>query len=248
MNTKNNPFMDEETQSLSDLLPAKTAQDMISSMLQEAGVTVVDGRRGRVLTTTQPVTNSLKVAEFFGKSHKNVLRAIGNIMDEANRDLAISRLTFEPRDSNGLKIQPVKQIDPDAKTLAGFCSTHFKVSAYTDSRGKTQPAFIMSRKGFEFLTLGFTGRKAMMFRMAYIERFHEMEAQIKQSAREAADTAYRHPQFKKVTHDYGKGAVVVLKEFNPDHKPLPSSVRAVYDEDSEIFETKFIDPLRVSTH
>ena len=45
---------------------------------------------------------------------------------------------------------------------------------------REQPAFHMTKDGFTLLVMGFTGSRAMAFKLAYIQRFNEMEALLKQ--------------------------------------------------------------------
>jgi len=52
------------------------------------------------------------------------------------------------------------------------------------------PAFDMTRDGFTLLVMGYTGKKAMEFKVAYIQRFNEMEAALKAQA----EQQYRIPQ------------------------------------------------------
>lgn len=59
-----------------------------------------------------------------------------------------------------------------------FNRLNFKLVDYLDAKGERRPMVEMTRKGFEFLVLGFTGRKAAQFREAYVERFHQMEADL----------------------------------------------------------------------
>lgn len=42
--------------------------------------------------------------------------------------------------------------------------------------------FFVTRDGFTLLAMGFTGAKAMQFKVAYIEAFNAMERTIKESA------------------------------------------------------------------
>ena len=66
-----------------------------------------------------------------------------------------------------------------------FTALNFKDSSYKDSSGKRSPEVLMTRDGFSFIVMGFTGRKAARFKEAYINRFNEMEAalQARQQAR-----------------------------------------------------------------
>lgn len=55
---------------------------------------------------------------------------------------------------------------------------NFIESTYKD-RGKSYPEYLLTRDGFTLLAMGFTGKKAMQFKIAYINRFNEMERFIK---------------------------------------------------------------------
>jgi Rha family phage regulatory protein len=66
--------------------------------------------------------------------------------------------------------------------------------------GKPQPFYRMTRDGFVFLCMGFTGREAARWKEAYIEAFNKMEAElfdramqhIDDSAREDCECPYLH--------------------------------------------------------
>lgn len=51
---------------------------------------------------------------------------------------------------------------------------------YTNSQNKQQPMYYMNRDGFTLLAMGFTGSKAMEFKLKYIEAFNKMEQIVKQ--------------------------------------------------------------------
>ena len=55
----------------------------------------------------------------------------------------------------------------------------FQESAYLDEQGKERPMFIMNRDGFTLLAMGFNGKKALDFKIKYIEAFNKMEEAIK---------------------------------------------------------------------
>ena len=54
----------------------------------------------------------------------------------------------------------------------------FSESRYADSYGRQQPMFLMNRDGFTLLAMGFTGKKALKFKLAYIQAFNAMEAKL----------------------------------------------------------------------
>lgn len=93
--------------------------------------------------------DSLFVAEFFEKNHKEVLRDIRKI------------------------------IDPTSGLSEEFRQRNFAPSSYINNQNKKQPCFFMTRGGFTLLAMGYTGQKAMKFKELYIRRFNEMESFIK---------------------------------------------------------------------
>lgn len=65
-----------------------------------------------------------------------------------------------------------------ANTPEEFTAPNFGVSEYTDETGRVLPMFILHRDGFMLLVMGYTGKKAMQIKVAYILAFNKMEAQI----------------------------------------------------------------------
>ncbi len=55
----------------------------------------------------------------------------------------------------------------------------FVEGSYLNSRNQQQPLYYMNRDGFTLLAMGFTGSKAMEFKLKYIDAFNRMEEQIK---------------------------------------------------------------------
>ena len=54
----------------------------------------------------------------------------------------------------------------------------FVESTYVN-RGKEYPMIYMNRDGFTLLAMGFTGKKALDFKLKYIQAFNKMEQQIR---------------------------------------------------------------------
>lgn len=54
-------------------------------------------------------------------------------------------------------------------------SALFNLTSYTASNGKSNPMYLMTRDGFTLLAMGYTGEKAMKFKLAYIKQFNAME-------------------------------------------------------------------------
>ena len=73
-------------------------------------------------------------------------------------------------------VRDIENLDsPDDFNIANF-----GVIKYTDSRGRKQKAYSMTRDGFMFLVMGYRGKTAAAIKVAYINRFNEMETFIKE--------------------------------------------------------------------
>jgi Rha family phage regulatory protein len=117
--------------------------------------------------------SSRQVAGEFNKQHKNVLQSIDAITDPTNG------------------------------ASEDFTRLNFQPSSYSDSSGKKNREYLMTKDGFAILTMGFTGKKAMRFKEAYINRFNQMESFIRNLAEAKAD----FPEFTQaimLTHDEPK--------------------------------------------
>ncbi|ECF2366354.1 hypothetical protein E1890_16925 [Salmonella enterica subsp. enterica serovar Mountpleasant] len=62
-----------------------------------------------------------------------------------------------------------------------FTALNFKASNYTDSTGRLLTCYEITRDGFAFLAMGFTGTRAAQFKEAYINAFNQMESRIRHS-------------------------------------------------------------------
>lgn len=118
---------------------------------------------------TVSMTDTLKVAEYFGKQHKNLLRIIKglNCSDEFNR----------------LNFKPVK---------------------YIDEKGEKRPMYLMTQDGFTLLVMGFTGKKAMQFKEAYIKQFNSMNKWIEAKRKVSHDQHRMNEAIKLHLESTGK--------------------------------------------
>ena len=55
-------------------------------------------------------------------------------------------------------------------------------AAKRNNRGRHYKCYEMTRRGFTYLVLGFTGKKANQFKLAYIDQFEKMEAHLRDTA------------------------------------------------------------------
>ena len=114
------------------------------------------------------VTTSLRVAEVFGKQHKNVVRDIKSL--DCSEEFR--KLNFEPS----------------------------KIAYQNGNIKKQLPMYYITRDGFMFLVMGFTGKTAAKWKEAYIKAFNEMEAKIR--AEQMAKAIEEHD--RKEAEEYEK--------------------------------------------
>lgn len=77
--------------------------------------------------------------------------------------------TFEKRHDHVLR-----DVEKLKKDIPNFGEMFFETTM-PDSYGRSQKAFLMNRDGFTLLVMGYTGEKAMKFKIAYIKQFNAME-------------------------------------------------------------------------
>lgn len=93
-------------------------------------------------------TTSTQVAQHFGKRHDTVLRAIRNMLKELDVDHA----------------RNFAEMVVDVEIGSGAT--------------RKDPAYRMTRDGFTLLAMGFTGKEALQWKLAYIDTFNKMEAAL----------------------------------------------------------------------
>lgn len=80
---------------------------------------------------------------------------------------------------HGKVLRAVRDLD----CSTSFNEANFGFVEYVDSKGEKRPEVLMTRDGFTFLAMGFTGAKAAQFKEAYISEFNRMEAELKNQDR-----------------------------------------------------------------
>lgn len=96
-----------------------------------------------LLVTSELTTTSKIIAEHFGKTHKNLMQAIGNL--ECSDEF------------KGLNFKPID---------------------FRNNKGVVYPGYIITRDGFSFLCMGFTGKKAAKWKESFLKAFNAMEQSI----------------------------------------------------------------------
>ena len=75
----------------------------------------------------------------------------------------------------------LRAIDNLKKDVRNFAQM-FEETKEPDSYGRPRRVIYMNRDGFTLLAMGFTGDKALQFKLKYIEAFNKMEQMIKEQA------------------------------------------------------------------
>lgn len=74
----------------------------------------------------------------------------------------------------------VLRIINNIKTQNCVLTSMFYTASYKTGTGKRYPMYFMNRDGFSLLAMGFTGKKALEWKIRYIQAFNEMEKQLKE--------------------------------------------------------------------
>lgn len=75
----------------------------------------------------------------------------------------------------GKKHQHVMEAIRNIECPVDFARSNFRQIFFDDSYGRKQPAYEITRDGFSFLAMGFTGKKAAEFKIKFIKAFNQME-------------------------------------------------------------------------
>lgn len=76
----------------------------------------------------------------------------------------------------GKKHQHVLEAIRNLDCSQDFNASNFRPITYTDGRGRQKPAYEITRDGFSFLCMGFTGAVAAAWKEKYIAAFNALEA------------------------------------------------------------------------
>lgn len=116
------------------------------------------------VTNGQPTTTSLAIAERFGKQHGHVLRDIEKLTSQNEGGLS----------KNG-------GVSPKSE-FGAFIDLNFQGGAYKGGNGELRPMYNITKDGFMFLAMGFTGKEAAQWKVKFIAAFNAMERQLLEAA------------------------------------------------------------------
>ena len=117
------------------------------------------------------VTTSYLIAETFGKEHRHVVRDI---------DLLC------------LKVQEVDyQCCPNLADVKSMFAEVIENISQPNGGYKEMKSYVINRDGFTLLAMGYTGKKAMTFKLKYIAAFNSMEKQLSQGITKSLESFSR---------------------------------------------------------
>lgn len=73
-------------------------------------------------------------------------------------------------------MQSIRNLTAENSAVKGM----FVETTYLNDRNQEQPMYVMNRDGFTLLVMGFTGEKALQFKLDYIDAFNQMEKELKE--------------------------------------------------------------------
>lgn len=88
----------------------------------------------------------------------------------------------------------------------------FFESTYTAGTGKAYKMYYMNRDGLSLLVMGFTGKKALEWKLKYIEAFNQMEEKLK-TPKLSPNPHYRTRMIKTAVKDLSETADVIAELF-----------------------------------
>ncbi|MBJ9121008.1 Rha family transcriptional regulator [Citrobacter koseri] len=103
-----------------------------------------------IVNNGKAVTTSLAVAAYFQKTHDNVLKKIRSVIAECEEEYR----------------------------LVNFNETSYTRENPNGGAGISTPMFELTRDAFVLIVMGFTGKKALQWKIDYINAFNKMEAAL----------------------------------------------------------------------
>ena len=201
--------------------------EAVEENIQEVEVlpSTIQNEQGELI----PVLDSREVARMLGKDHRDIIEYI-----EGNKNRGVISI------AEVLLRQDVPVID------------YFIPSSFT-SNSRKYKCYLITKKGCELLGNKQQGEKGILFSLAYVERFNEMEKELKDSSQNRTPALSEKQQCILAVYDGGASAVAASKrlaeiEVQEATAPLKSTIAEQQAEIKQVtFElndkTDFIDDI-----
>ena len=141
------------------------------------------------------VVTSRQVAEDFEKNHADV----------------VTKIEGKVRPNGRIEVGLIQGIIDSGEIPKNY----FIEDSYLDTYGRKQKEYLLTRDGFSLLVMGFTGSRALQWKLKYIEAFNKMEQAIKGQVKQLSTEEMLELQFR-----YAKEVKEEVKELRDDFKDL----------------------------
>lgn len=143
-------------------------------------------------------TTSINIAEVFGKLHKNIL-------------------------------QSIELLKPNLPQK--FWELNFQLSNYETKTGRNtvtqNPMYLLTRDAFTLLVMGFTGKKALQFKLAYIAEFNRMQALLSEKKEQNIPLSSKEPQLVLMDGQYFVTSLNIAEVFGKHHQHVLRDIRII---------------------
>ena len=132
-----------------------------------------------------------------------------------------------------------------------FARLNFKPGSYADANNQNRPLYDITRHGFTFLVMGFTGKEAARWKEAYIAAFNRLAEDLAEARREVETRAQATVTLTMYEWSDLQAKLIDLQDFKlavleakvnrlrkPAPKPLREEVRAAIREKLALGESR----------
>ena len=121
----------------------------------------------------------------------------------------------------------IRDIEEMKKDVSNFGAMFYE-SEYKDTYGRSQKMYLMNRDGFSLLAMGFTGTKALEWKLEYIDAFNQMESELKRLYEERKQWEIERAKGTVIRHMLTD--TIKMKVMESPHKKFayPNYTRLIY--------------------
>lgn len=138
-------------------------------------------------------------------------------------------------------LDAVRNLQKGMPKIGQTPSMFHETTYVNEQNGQTYPMYLMNRDGFSLLVMGFTGAKALEWKLKYIDAFNAMEKAIK-TPQLTPNPHYRTRMIGTAVRDIGKTAEALEKVFGCRHGMALATASSMVGEAYGI-DTNAIAPL-----
>lgn len=156
------------------------------------------------------------------------MNKIINILNQDGQLVVTSRQVAEDFEKRHDQVLRDIEVYKSRLSRPQFCGL-FIESEYKAVNGKTNKEYLITRDGFSLLVMGFTGAKALQWKLRYIEAFNKMEQVLKEQPKQLTPMDQLRLQYKAL-EEHEERVTKIEKtlerlEVNPSQRKAIQSAR-----------------------